>query len=134
MGNNMKYFRKISPLLLAIGLMYGCASSNDARVSAIGDLGDISIVPGSIQQRMGTNSLLQAQAVLHNNGSKAITGFYRCKFTTPSGMQVGDDQIWQQVTIYPNSDQGVKCLATDREATKFTLEFSADGKNVNSFQ
>ena len=46
------------------------------------------------------------------------------QFYDANKMQVGDPQQWQLVTIYPNEDQPVKCMATAVEATDFKIEFS----------
>lgn len=125
-------FKKLLILTISIGTLIGCASNSNARVTEVGSMGDISIVDKSVKSQINVNHLLVAQAVFHNDSSKAITGFYRCKFFDSNKMQVGDEQIWQQITIYPNADQGAKCIATDVEATDFKFEFSADGKNVSA--
>lgn len=126
--------KKILIVGLSVGILFGCASNSNPKVSVIGDMGDISIVPNSIKSGHGLNGLLTAQATLQNSASKSVTGFYRCKFTTLNGIQVGEDQVWQQVTIYPKGNQNVQCSATEKEAADFTLEFSANGNNVNAFQ
>ncbi len=126
--------KKLIVIGLSIVTLFGCASNQNPKINAVGSMGDISIVPGSIKAGPGINSLLMAQAVLKNNGSKTITAFYRCKFFDLNGMQVGDDQVWQQITLYTKATQSVKCMATEKEAADFQLEFSANGSNVNAFQ
>lgn len=126
--------KKLLILGASVGLLFGCASNSDPHVNPIGSMGNISIVPGSIKSAPNLNGLLVAQATLHNSGSSSVTGFYRCKFSDLNGMQVGNDQVWQQVTIYPNANQAVKCMATEKETANFQLEFSADEQNVNAIQ
>lgn len=126
-------FKKLLIITLSIGTLIGCASNSNARVTQVGSMGDISIVDKSVKSQVNVNHVLVAQAVFHNSDSKAVTGFYRCKFFDSNQMQVGEEQVWQSITIYPNADQGVKCIANDTEATDFKFEFSADGKNVSTF-
>lgn len=122
------------PIALSISVLAGCAtSSGNSRVTNIGSMGDISIVPKSVKSQR-VNNLLVAQAVFHNSGSSNITGFYRCRFFDANQMQISGDQVWQPVTIYQNSEQPVKCMATDVEATDFKFEFSADGSKVTALQ
>jgi uncharacterized protein YcfL len=121
-------------LFLLIGCLSVVACSTNGineHSTMVGDSGNISIK--SIPSIIAPNGLLVAQANFYNSGSKAVTGFYRCKFMDAQGMNVGDDDIWQPVTIYPNATQAVKCLATQKEATNFVVEFSADKSNVSTF-
>ncbi len=100
----------------------------DQHMTRVGSMGDVSITDMRSQLR---NKLLVAQVTFHNNDSDAVTGFYRCQFFDTNGMQLGQPQSWQPVTIYPNEDQSIKCQATQIEATNFKAEFSSDGKNVS---
>ncbi|MSP52663.1 MAG: DUF1425 domain-containing protein [Gammaproteobacteria bacterium] len=109
-----------------------CSSNTlDPHVTEVSKSGDISIVD---MRSAVVNNLLVAQTTFHNDSSKAIIGFYRCQFYDPNKMAIGAVQIWQPVTIYPNEDQGVKCMANDVEATDFKVEFSADGNKVSVFK
>ena len=123
--------KKLLCLIGALSLVACGTSQINQHSTMVGDSGDISIK--DIRSMVGANGLLIAQANFYNSGSKAVTGFYRCKFTGAQGMSVGDDDLWQPVTIYQNATQPVKCLATQTEATNFVVEFSADKKNVSTF-
>lgn len=125
--------KKLIITSLSLGMLFGCASSGNSKLTSIGSMGNIEIVQGSMRSIRNANGLITAQAVLHNNGSSTVSAFYRCKFFDTNQMQVGDDQVWMPVSIYQNSDQGIKCMANTAEATDFKFEFSADAKNVNNF-
>lgn len=116
---------------MAVGLLASCATGTNDRVVNVSSNPNVYVVAGSVKSQR-VNDLLKSQAVLHNSNRDVINGFYRCKFFDANGMQFGDDQIWQTVTLYPNADQTIGCKATDIEATDFKFEFSADGKTVTA--
>lgn len=123
----------VSFSLLALALS-GCASNTlDQHVQSVGKMGDISIVDMR-SQTPTSGGLLVAQTTFHNGSNSVKTGFYRCQFFDANQMALGDPQVWQQVSIYPNEDQIVRCMATQKEATDFKVEFSADGQNVSVYQ
>ncbi len=119
--------------MLAAGtLLAGCSTNRiKDHVVEVGDMGNVSITN---MTSMRVNGLLVAQGYFHNSGSKAAQGYYRCQFYDANKMQVGDPQQWQLLTIYPNEDQPVKCLATQLEATDFKIEFSNDASNVTVYK
>lgn len=119
--------------MLAAGTFLAGCSSNRIKdhVVEVGDMGNVSITN---MTSMRVNGLLVAQGYFHNSGSKAAQGYYRCQFYDANKMQVGDPQQWQLLTIYPNEDQPVKCLATQLEATDFKIEFSNDASNVTVYK
>lgn len=124
--------KQLITLSVAVLALTGCATNTiDSHSTQVGDMGDMSIVD---MRSAVANNLLVAQTTFHNAGSKAQTGFYRCQFYDANQMQVGDIQVWQPVTIYPNENQVVKCRATQVEATSFRVEFSTDGNNVSISQ
>ena len=124
--------KKLMTLTFAILALTGCSSNTlDPHVTEVSKSGDVSIVD---MRSAVVNNLLVAQTTFHNDGSSAKTGFYRCQFYDANKMTVGTVQIWQPITIYPNEDQGVKCMANDVEATDFKVEFSADGNKVSVFK
>jgi uncharacterized protein YcfL len=121
--------KKIFLSCLILLLLTSCAENPvDRHVTTVGNMRGLTIV--DLRSAL-VNNLLVAQGTFHNTGSKVQTGFYRCQFYDANQMQVGDPQIWQPMTIYANEDQAVKCKATQIEATRFKIEFSADGKNVS---
>ncbi len=111
-------------------LVISCSSTQtNSHVNIIGHkYGDISI--SDMRSQVNPNKLIVGQAVLTNTGSDVINGYYRCQFLDANGFIVGETQIWQMVAVYPNSEQAVKCLATDPTASSFKLEFSIDGTKV----
>ena len=119
-------------LALIGGLLGGCASNKiKDQVEVIGDsLGTIKIQD---LRSMQVNGLLVAQGTFHNDGSKAVNGYYRCKFLDATNFQVGDDQAWDLLTVYPNQDKAFKCQATDTNATNFKIEFSNNAENVTVY-
>jgi uncharacterized protein YcfL len=123
--------KKITLLCLFILGLTACSSNTlDQRVTRVGKEGDISIT--DLRSFVSpTNNLLTAQGIFHNRGKKIQTGFYRCQFYDTNGMRAGDSQVWQPITIYPNADDAVRCVATQLEAVDFKIEFSTDGKNVS---
>ncbi|MDD3265811.1 MAG: YcfL family protein [Burkholderiales bacterium] len=123
--------KRIIIVLASVGLLASCATGTNDRVVNVSSNPNVFVVSGSVKSQR-VNGLLKSQAVLHNSNRSAINGFYRCKFSDANGMQVGDDQIWQSVTLYPNADQTIGCRASDIEATDFKVEFSADGKTVTA--
>ena len=118
-------------LVMAIVSLMGCTNSIDQHSVQVGKMGDMSITD---MRSAVVNNLLVAQTTFHNSGNQSKTGFYRCQFYDANKMQVGDVQLWQPITIYPNEDQVVKCMATQVEATEFKVEFSADGSNVSIYK
>ena len=124
--------KKLLFVSLAVLSLTGCSSNTIGdHMTSVGDMGDVSITD---MRSAVVNHLLVAQTSFHNSADQAATGFYRCQFYDPNQMQVGSVQIWQPVTIYPNEDQVVKCMATQVEATNFKVEFSADGNNVSVYK
>ena len=123
--------KKLTLALLCIVGLAACSQNTlDPRVTRVGKSGDISIT--DLRSAISpTNQLLIAQGIFHNTGKRAQTGFYRCQFYDANKMQVGDPQVWQPITIYPNEDQAIKCMATQLEAVDFKIVFSSDGKNVS---
>lgn len=113
-------------------ILAGCSTNRiKDHVVEVGDMGNVSITN---MTSMRVNGLLVAQGYFHNSGSKAAQGYYRCQFYDANKMQVGDPEQWQLVTIYPNEDQPVKCMATQLEATDFKIEFSNDASNVTVYK
>ncbi len=116
------------------GLILSIVACSTNKISdhtvQVGDMGDVKITK---MTSMRVNNLLVAQGYFHNTGSKAAQGYYRCQFFDANKMQVGDAQQWQLVTIYPNEDQPVKCMATELEATDFKIEFSNNASNVTVY-
>jgi uncharacterized protein YcfL len=109
-------------------LLSSCSTDTiDQHYTQVGSANGISITDMRSQVQ---NKLLVAQVTFHNSKSKPVTGYYRCQFQDSNGMFVGSTQVWQPVTIYPNEDQVIKCMATQVEATNFKAEFSPDGQNV----
>jgi uncharacterized protein YcfL len=114
-------------------LLVACSNNTlDPRLTEVSKSGDLSII--DMRSSIGPNNLLVTQTTFHNEGSRAVTGFYRCQFYDPNKMMVGSVQVWQPVTIYPNEDQVVRCNANDIQATDFKVEFSADGSKVSVFK
>lgn len=113
---------------VAVLNLTGCSDTLDQHYTQVGDSDNITIIDLRSQLK---NKLLVAQATFHNSDSDAVTGYYRCQFSDANGMRVGNSQTWQPITIYPNEDQVIKCLATDVEATNFKAEFSEDGQNIS---
>lgn len=126
--------KRLLTLIITTPLIFlaGCSTNTlDPHLNQVGDMGSISITDMRSQLK---NRLLVAQIMLHNNSGSAITGFYRCQFLDTNKMMLGSPQQWQSVTIYPNEDQAVKCMATQLEATNFKVQFSTDGQNVSVTQ
>jgi uncharacterized protein YcfL len=121
--------------LSAIFLVLTLSSCSTNKISEhsilMGDTSDITI---NDMRSSISNGLLLAQANFYNAKSSAVTGYYRCIFFDANKMTIGDPQIWQAVTIYPNETQSIKCAATDVEATSFKVEFSGDAKTVSVFK
>jgi uncharacterized protein YcfL len=122
---------KLTVIMALCLALTACSNDTmDAHSAQVGRMGDMSIID---MRSAVVNNLLVAQATLQNGGNKPVTGYYRCSFFDANKMQVGDTQIWQATTIYPNDTQAIKCMATQLEATDFKVEFSADGKNVSVY-
>ncbi len=118
-----------SIVLLALA---GCSTNTvNQHMVGVGEMDGVSIVD---MRSAVVNNLLVAQSSFHNSRSSSVTGYYRCQFYDANKMQIGQVQIWQPVTIYPNEDQAVKCMATQTEATDFKVEFSTDGNNVSIYR
>jgi hypothetical protein len=116
-----------------IAMLTACSTPQiKNQVEIIGDdMGDVKITD---LRSMKVNDLLFAEGKFTNNGSKAAQGYYRCKFLDANKFQVGEDQTWQLVTIYPNQTQGFKCKANNLEATDFKIEFSNNANNVTIYK
>jgi hypothetical protein len=121
----------VAPFLL-LGILAGCATEKiKDHVEIIGDsMGDVEIKD---LRSMRINDLLMAQGSFFNTGKKPVQGYYRCKFLDTQDFQVGEDQTWQLLTIYPNQTQKFKCQSTHLEATNFKIEFSNNAKNVTVY-
>ena len=119
-------------LILATIILCSCATNKiKNQVEVIGySLGDIQIKD---LRSMQINGLLVAQGTFHNKGSKAVNGYYRCKFLDATNFQVGEDQAWDLVTVYSNQDKAFKCQATDPNAVDFKIEFSNNAENVTVY-
>ena len=126
--------KKGSILLLGlmVGWISGCSTNKiKDQVEVIGgNLGDIQIKD---LRSMQVNGLLMAQGTFHDKGDKPINGYYRCKFLDATNFQVGEDQVWQLITVYSNQDASFKCQATDTNATNFKIEFSNNAENVTVY-
>lgn len=124
--------RKFLAPILLLGIIAGCASEKiKDHVEIIGDsMGDVEIKD---LRSMRINDLLMAQGTFFNSGKKPAQGYYRCKFLDTQNFQVGEDQTWQLLTIYPNGSQAFKCQSTHLEATNFKIEFSNNAKNVTVY-
>jgi uncharacterized protein YcfL len=124
--------KKLVTIAFALLALTGCSSNTlDPHLTEVARSGDMSIVD---MRSAVVNNLLVAQTTFHNDSKNTKTGFYRCQFYDPNKMMVGAVQIWQPVTIYPNEDQVVKCMATQVEATDFKVEFSEDGNKVSIYK
>lgn len=121
-----------SALCCALLLLTSCASEKiKDHVEIIGkELGDVKIQD---LRSMRINDLLTAQGMFYNKGNKPVQGYYRCKFLDTNNFQVGADQTWQLVTIYPDQSQAFKCQAINLEATDFKIEFSNNAENVTVY-
>lgn len=125
--------KKIIIYSLLLGVI-SCATNrikDHLEVIGNGDLGDIEVKDLRSQQ---INGKLIAQGVFKNNSSKPTNAYYRCKFLDVTGFQVGEDQVWQLVTIYANGSSSFKCQATDYNATSFKIEFSSSENNVTVYK
>jgi hypothetical protein len=120
-----RLFSTLSPLLF----LTACTSPLEQRITTIVDPDDIEIT--DLRSAVGPNKLLVAQVTFHNTSRSAVTGFYRCQFYDPNKMTVGDPQVWQSITVYPNEHQVAKCMANHIEATDFRVEYSEDGNKVS---
>ena len=116
-----------------IAMLAACSTPQiKDQIEIIGDdMGDVQIKD---LRSMKVNDLLFAEGKFLNTGSKPAQGYYRCKFLNANKFQVGDDQTWQLVTIYPNQTQAFKCQATKIEATDFKIEFSNNANNVTIYK
>jgi len=119
-------------LAIACGIISGCTTNKiKDQVEVIGgSLGNVKIKD---LRSMQVNGLLVAQGTFFNDGSSSINGYYRCKFLDATKFQVGEDQAWDLVTIYPNQGKSFKCQATDANATDFKIEFSNNAENVTVY-
>lgn len=119
-------------LIVTVSLINGCASNKiKDQVEIIGDsLGSIQIKD---LRSMQINGLLVAQGTFYNKGSKPVNGYYRCKFLDSTNFQIGEDQAWELLTIYPNQNKRFKCQATDTNAVDFKIEFSNNAENVTVY-
>ncbi|MCE2705986.1 MAG: YcfL family protein [Proteobacteria bacterium] len=122
--------------ILLIGIMFGLLSACSTnkikdQVEVIGNsLGDIQIKD---LRSMQVNGLLMAQGTFHNTGDKPVNGYYRCKFLDAMNFQVGENQVWQLITVYPNQDDSFRCQATDTNSVNFKIEFSNNAENVTIY-
>ena len=119
-------------LALSSGILTGCSTNKiKDQVEVIGgSLGDVKVKD---LRSMQVNGLLVAQGTFFNKGSDPVNGYYRCKFLDATNFQVGEDQAWDLVTIYPNQGKSFKCQATDANATDFKIEFSNNAQNVTVY-
>ena len=125
--------KKIILSLIAITtLVSGCATHKiKDQIEVIGNsLGDVEIKD---LRSMQVNGLLVAQGTFYNDGDKAVNGYYRCKFLDASNFQVGDDNVWELLTIYPNQNKAFKCQSTETNAIDFKIEFSNNAQNVTIY-
>lgn len=119
--------------ILFLGFLTACGSTNKIadHVEIVGgSLGDVEIKD---LRSMRINDLLVAQGTFYDTGDKPVQGYYRCKFLDVDNFQVGEDQTWELVTIYPNQSQSFKCKSTHLNATNFKIEFSNNAKNVTVY-
>jgi hypothetical protein len=132
MFKDIKSMKKFILPALLIGLLSACASNKISdHTEIIGDsMGDVKIKD---MRSMRVNDLLVAQGTFFDTGSKPVQGYYRCKFLDTNNFQVGEDQTWQLITIYPNQTQNFKCQSTHLEATNFKIEFSNNAENVTVY-
>lgn len=121
--------RRLLAGLCPLMFLTACTSPLEQRLTNIVDPDDIEVT--DLRSAVNTNKLLVAQITFHNTGRKAVTGFYRCQFYDPNKMTVGNPQVWQPITVYPNEHQVAKCMANDVEATDFRVEYSEDGNKVS---
>ncbi|MFN8770540.1 MAG: DUF1425 domain-containing protein [Neisseriaceae bacterium] len=119
-------------LVIIASLISSCSTNKiKNQVEIIGDnLGTIKIKD---LRSMQINGLLVAQGTFHNDGSKPVNGYYRCKFLDSTNFQIGEDQAWDLLTIYPNQNKMFKCQATDTNAVNFKIEFSNNAENVTVY-
>jgi uncharacterized protein YcfL len=126
--------KKLFIYSMILGLLSSCATNkikDHLEVVGDGDLGDIAIKDMRSQQ---INGKLMAQGTFKNNSSKPTNAYYRCKFLDATGFQVGEDQVWQLVTLYGNGSSAFKCQATDYNAVNFKIEFSSSENNVTVYK
>ena len=134
--DNQPSFGTTKKHIIAVALVAALAACSTPQikdqVEIIGDdMGDVQIID---LRSMKVNDLLFAEGKFLNTGSKPAQGYYRCKFLDANKFQVGDDQTWQLVTIYPNQNQAFKCQSIKTEATDFKIEFSNNAKNVTIYK
>lgn len=126
--------KKVIIYSLVLEIICACATNrikDHLEVIGDGNLGDIAVKDLRSQQ---INGKLVAQGVFKNNSSKSTNAYYRCKFLDATGFQVGEDQVWQLVTLYANGSSSFKCQATDYNATNFKIEFSSSENNVTVYK
>ena len=130
MGNRMKKNILLLVLFLVLGACANTPKIKDHLEVVGGSLGSVEVKD---LRSMRVNDLLVAQGTFYNGGDKPAQGYYRCKFLDATNFQVGENQTWQLVTIYPNQSQSFKCKSTHLDATNFKIEFSNNAKNVTVY-
>lgn len=72
------------------------------------------------------NDILIVQSDLFNLGNTDRTVFYRYRWLDNSGSQVGDGEVWKQMTLMGQAQQTVKGIAPSSVAVDFRLEMNVE--------
>lgn len=72
------------------------------------------------------NDILIVQSDLLNLGNTDRTVFYRYRWLDNSGSQVGDGEVWKQMTLMGQAPQTVKGIAPSSIAVDFRLEMNVE--------
>lgn len=124
--------KKYWSMLLVACTLISCSSNKiKDHLVVVGDsLGDVEVRD---LRSMRINDLLMAQGTFFNTGNKPAQGYYRCLFLDTQNFQIGSNQTWNLLTIYPNQGQSFKCQSTNFEATNFKIEFANNAENVTIY-
>lgn len=75
-----------------------------------------------------TNDVLSVQADFFNDGVVNKYVYYRFRWLDSAGNQVGDGEVWKQVTVLGDAQETVKGVAPSSKVEDFKIEMNIQAK------
>lgn len=129
-----RFLSTVSAFLFLAAATTACASP-DLPVATAASTGIASklIVRGELQglqavdlRAQRRNDILVVQAEVTNTQTRDLRLYYRFRWVDPTGMQVGDGEVWKPLVFLGLQTQTLKGTAYGPQATDFQIEMSAE--------
>lgn len=113
-------------IALAAHAQYHDSGTSLAVASKVMLRGDANGIRIPEMRAVRRHDVLSVQVDLHNVGQTNRTVFYRFRWLDAAGNQVGDGEVWKQLSVLGLGLQTVKSVAPMSSAMDFKLEMNVE--------